>query len=73
MGDMMSEVLTSMKNNKMRIALTGFSIGWGLFILIVLIGTGNGLLNGMTTNFSSSSENVVTLVPSVTSMPFAGA
>lgn len=72
MGDMMSEVLTSMKNNKMRIALTGFSIGWGLFILIVLIGTGNGLLNGMTTNFSSSSENVVKLVPSVTSMPFAG-
>lgn len=68
----MTEVLTSMKNNKMRIALTGFSIGWGLFILIVLIGTGNGLLNGMTTNFSSSSANVVTLTPGETSMHYEG-
>ena len=70
MGEMMNEVLTSMKNNKTRIALTGFSIGWGLFILIVLIGTGNGLLNGMTTNFSSSSANVVTLTPGETSMNY---
>lgn len=70
MDDMMTEVLTSMKNNKMRIALTGFSIGWGLFILIVLIGTGNGLLNGMTTNFSSSSANVVTLTPGETSIQY---
>ena len=33
----MVEVFATMKGNKMRIALTGFSIGWGIFILIVLI------------------------------------
>lgn len=72
MRDIIQEVLTSMKSNKMRIALTGFSIGWGLFILIVLLGAGNGLLKGMTANFSNSTDNIYTITPGKTSMLYKG-
>jgi len=68
----MAEVFTSMKSNKTRIALTGFSIGWGLFILIVLLGAGNGLLKGMMANFSNSTDNIFTITPGKTSMLFNG-
>jgi len=72
MRDILSEVFTSMKSNKMRIALTGFSIGWGLFILIVLLGAGNGLLKGMMSNFSNSTDNIYTIIPGTTSMVYKG-
>lgn len=68
MKDIFAEVFVSMRNNKMRIALTGFSIGWGMFILIVLLGSGNGLLNGMRNNFGAESDNIVTLQPGETSL-----
>ncbi len=72
MRDVLAEIYASMVNNKTRIALTGFSIGWGLFILIVLLGAGNGLLKGMTRNFSTSGENIVTLTPGKTSINWNG-
>ena len=72
MRDIMAEVFSSMKSNKTRIALTGFSIGWGLFILIVLLGTGNGLLKGMMANFSNATDNIFTITPGKTSMLFNG-
>lgn len=72
MRDLFAEVFASMKNNRMRITLTGFSIAWGLFILIVLLGAGNGLLSAMEKNFSSAGENVVTLTPGKTSMAYQG-
>ena len=61
-----------MKGNKMRIALTGFSIGWGIFILIVLISSGRGLVNGMNHNFRTLNIGVVTVTPRQTSQPFEG-
>jgi len=72
MKELLAEVFASMRSNKMRIALTGFSIGWGMFILIVLVGAGNGLLVGMTANFSSMSQNVVTLSSGKTSIATLG-
>ena len=45
----------------MRIALTGFSIGWGIFILIVLLSSGRGLVNGMHHNFKAFNIGVVTV------------
>lgn len=61
-----------MSHNKLRITLTGFSIAWGMFMLIVLLGSGNGLLHGVSENFSSMSVNTVTLYPGQTSMAFEG-
>lgn len=72
MRDILAEVFTSMKSNKTRIALTGFSIGWGIFILIVLLGAGNGLLKGMMANFSDATDNIYTITPGKTSMLYNG-
>lgn len=70
--DIFAEVTTSMSRNKLRIALTGFSIAWGIFMLIILLGAGNGLLNGMMSNFGSSARNVVRLWPGYTTLPYQG-
>jgi len=72
MREVLSEVLAVMKGNKMRIALTGFSIAWGIFIFIVLISAGRGLLNGMRLNFRTYNVGIVTLYPRETSQPFEG-
>ena len=72
MRDILAEVMASMKSNRMRIALTGFSIGWGIFILIVLLGAGNGLLKGMMSNFSDTTDNIYTVTPGKTAMFYKG-
>ena len=65
--DTIEEIYVSMSRNKLRIALTGFSIAWGIFLLIVLLGAGNGLLHGMVENFASQAVNKVQLYPGRTS------
>jgi putative ABC transport system permease protein len=72
MRELLSEVLAVMKGNKMRIALTGFSIAWGIFIFIVLISAGRGLINGMNLNFKTYNIGIVTLYPRETSQSFEG-
>ena len=72
MREILAEVFAVMRGNKMRIALTGLSIAWGIFIFIVLISAGRGLLNGMNYNFSVFNVGVVTLTPGETSLPFEG-
>lgn len=70
--EILAEVFAVMKGNKLRIALTGLSIAWGIFIFIVLISAGRGLLNGMNYNFRVFNVGVVTLTPGETSLPFEG-
>lgn len=61
-----------MRDNRQRIRLTGFSIGWGIFILIVLLGFGNGIVRGVSKSYFREGDDVVTLTPGVTSMGFGG-
>lgn len=61
-----------MSRNKLRIALTGFSIAWGIFLLIVLLSAGDGLLNAMRNNFASEATNTISVRPGWTSEPFEG-
>lgn len=70
--DVFAEVGTSMSRNKLRIALTGFSIAWGIFMLIVLLGAGNGLIHGVMNNYGSSPMNIITLYPGRTTQPYKG-
>ncbi len=70
--DILQEIWSGLKRNKLRTILTGLSVSWGIFILIILMGAGNGLRNGVTSNFSDRSTNTVQLWPGRTSLPYKG-
>jgi putative ABC transport system permease protein len=65
------EIGNSLKQNKFRVALTGFSIAWGIFMLIILLASGNGLKNGVNENFEGN-NNKVYIWASRTSIPYKG-
>ena len=72
MIDLLQEIFTTLKKNKMRTTLTGLSVSWGIFILIILLGAGNGLKNGVMDNFSSRAVNRINLWSGTTAMTYKG-
>lgn len=70
--DSLREIGATVNKNKLRTFLTGFSIAWGIFMLIVLLGAGNGLKNGITSNFSRRAKNAVSVGTGYVSMPYKG-
>ena len=70
--DVWQEIFSTIKKNKLRTFLTGFSVAWGIFMLMILLGSGNGLQNGVTKQFESNSINIMWLWTGDTSMPFEG-
>ncbi|MBP6610077.1 MAG: ABC transporter permease [Paludibacter sp.] len=68
----LQEIFAGLRHNKMRTVLTGLSVSWGIFILIVLLGAGNGLKNGVTSNFSDRATNTVQIGTGTTTMPYQG-
>lgn len=72
MIELFREIGITLRRNKLRTFLTGFSIAWGIFMLMILLGAGNGLKNGVTANFRSQSTNKVTMYAGHISKPIAG-
>ncbi len=72
MFDIITEVVGTIRRNKMRTALTGFAVAWGIFILIVLLGAGNGLIHAFERNSSGQAFNVVKVYPGSTTKPYEG-
>ena len=72
MRDIFIEIWTTVKHNRLRTALTGFSVAWGIFILIVLLGAGNGLINGIMGNRMNVLTNSMSIYGGQTSKAYDG-
>ena len=70
--DTFREIGDSLFRNKRRTLLTGFGIFWGLFMLLFLVGGGNGLKQMLSMNFEGFATNTIVIVSSNTSKPWKG-
>ena len=72
MIDLWQEIYGTVRRNKLRTVLTGCAVAWGIFILIVLLGAGNGLLNAQNEQMSSLAMNSLQIGAGWTSKPYDG-
>lgn len=72
MLDLIQEIYATVRRNKLRTTLTGFSVAWGIFMLIFLLGAGNGLIRGLTHNTDSFLANSMMIFGGSTSKAWKG-
>ena len=72
MRDILSEIWATTKRNKLRTFLTGFAVAWGIFMIIFLLGAGNGLINAQVENNDRYFANSMTIYPGYTSKAYMG-
>ncbi len=70
--DLWAEIFHSIKKNKLRTFLTGFSVAWGIFILVLLLASVNGMKNGFVNEFKDDATNSVFVIPNSTTLPYDG-
>lgn len=72
MLDLINEIWQTMRTNKLRTALTGISVAWGIFMLIMLVGLAKGVLNSFADGDFAKSANIIQIWPGYASMPYKG-
>ena len=70
--DSLRETADSLTRNRRRTILTGFGVFWGLFMLLFMIGGGQGLKGLLQENFGGFASNTIVLISSNTSKPYKG-
>ena len=66
------EIIESLKKNKSRTLMTAFGIFWGIFMLIVLLGAGDGLENGVANSFKGYNLSSTFVWTDNTTIPYEG-
>ena len=72
MRDLWAEIFHTIRNNKLRTFLTGLAVAWGIMILVVLLGAGNGLENGVRKEFADEASNAIWIRPDKPACPLMG-
>ena len=72
MRELIKEIWSTSKRNKLRTTLTGFAVAWGIFMLIFLLGAGNGLINAQLQQSTRFLANSMRVFPGETSKAYKG-
>lgn len=72
MIDLLNEIWQTICNNKLRTALTGVAVAWGIFMLIVLLGLCRGVVNQFDESMKTFGGNTITLWGGTTTKPWRG-
>jgi putative ABC transport system permease protein len=70
--DNWQEIYATIKKNKLRTFLTSLGVGWGIFMLVIMLGAGNGLKNGVMADFKGTSTNSFFMWTQETTKPYKG-
>ena len=72
MRDFFQVIGTSLSKNKLRTSLTGFAVAWGIFMLLVLLGAGNGIIHTFQANMNTNALNTLTIYGGMTTTAYKG-